>query len=75
MKSTEIEITTPFIKLDQLLKFSGLAETGGHAKEIVGLGYCKVNGEICLQRGKKIFPGDEVIVEDEFKIKVSEGKL
>ena len=35
MKENNIEINTDFIKLDQLLKFSGIAETGGHAKEII----------------------------------------
>lgn len=60
----EIEITTEFIKLDQLLKFSGLVETGGIAKEIVQNGEVYVNGEICTQRGKKIRKGDKVWLED-----------
>ena len=49
----KIEITTEFIKLDALLKFSGLCETGGEAKLCVEDGLVKVNGETCLQRGKK----------------------
>ena len=53
MEKHEIQIDTPFIRLDQMLKFCGLAETGGHAKEIVEEGVCKVNGAICIQRGKK----------------------
>ncbi|MEG0614595.1 MAG: RNA-binding S4 domain-containing protein [Oscillospiraceae bacterium] len=61
---TEIKITTEFIKLDQLLKFSGLAETGGEAKELVQCGEVFVNGEICLMRGKKIRIGDKVKVKD-----------
>lgn len=56
----EIKITTPFIKLDQLLKFSGLCSTGGEAKEVILEGLVKVNGEVVLQRGKKIRPGDIV---------------
>lgn len=56
----EISITTEFIKLQDLLKFAGLAETGGEAKERVQSGEVRVNGEICLQRGKKIRPGDTV---------------
>lgn len=56
----EIKINTPFIKLDQLLKFSGLVSTGGEAKEVILSGLVKVNGEIMLMRGKKIYPGDEV---------------
>ncbi len=55
-----ITIRTEFIKLDQFLKFAGAAETGGHAKELVAAGEAKVNGEVCLMRGKKIRPGDVV---------------
>ena len=56
----EIAITTEFIKLQDLLKFANLVETGGEAKERVQAGEALVNGEVCLQRGKKIRPGDQV---------------
>lgn len=56
----EIEIRTPFIKLDSFLKFAGTAETGGQAKELVQGGQVKVNGEVCTMRGKKLYPGDRV---------------
>lgn len=56
----EVTITTEFIKLQDLLKFAGLVETGGEAKERVQAGEVQVNGEPCLQRGKKIRPGDRV---------------
>ena len=55
-----ILIHTEFIKLDSLLKFAGLAETGGEAKAMVQEGLGKVNGEVCTMRGKKIRPGDTV---------------
>ncbi|MCX7657758.1 MAG: RNA-binding S4 domain-containing protein [Oscillospiraceae bacterium] len=58
MKKIKTQITTDFIKLDSLLKFSGVTETGGEAKELVQNGMVKVNGEICTQRGKKIRSGD-----------------
>jgi len=64
MIEREIQITTEFIKLDQFLKFAGIAETGGHAKEIVAEGVVSVNGEICLQRGKKLRSGDVVELDD-----------
>lgn len=54
------EIRTEFIKLDSLLKFSGLTGTGGEAKFVIEEGRVKVNGEVCTQRGKKIRPGDTV---------------
>ncbi|HOO25094.1 MAG TPA: RNA-binding S4 domain-containing protein [Clostridiales bacterium] len=57
-----IGIDTPFIKLDAFLKFCGAAESGGHAKSMVNDGMVRLNGEVCLQRGKKVRPGDEVEV-------------
>ncbi len=54
----KIKIEGEFIKLDSLLKFAGLVETGGHAKMEILSGSVFVNGEICLQRGKKIKSGD-----------------
>lgn len=62
MKKINTKISTEFIKLDQLLKFAGAAETGGIAKEMVLDGIVSVNGEICTMRGKKIRQGDTVTV-------------
>jgi Uncharacterized conserved protein len=56
----KIEITTEFIKLDSLLKFAALVGTGGEAKTVIQDGLVLVNGGVCIQRGKKIFPGDKV---------------
>ena len=53
-------IKTEFIKLQDLLKFANLVETGGMAKECVQCGEVMVNGEVCTMRGKKIRPGDVV---------------
>lgn len=61
----EVTITTEFIKLQDLLKFAGLVETGGEAKERVQAGEALVNGETCLQRGKKLRPGDKVLFAGE----------
>lgn len=66
MKKHEIEITTEYIKLQDLLKFSTLTSTGGEAKILVQEGAVSVNGEVCTQRGKKIRPGDEVQIADIF---------
>lgn len=69
----KVSIHTEFIKLDQFLKFVGAAETGGHAKELVGQGEVKVNGEICEMRGKKIRPGDLVeLGEERFEVTAGE---
>ena len=58
-----IIITTEFIKLQDLLKFANLVGTGGEAKIIIQEGEVKVNGEVCTQRGKKIRPGDDVVLD------------
>ena len=60
-----IVITTEFIKLQDLLKFANLVETGGMAKECVQGGEVTVNGEVCTMRGKKIRPGDVVEFDGE----------
>lgn len=65
-----IKITTPYIKLDQLLKYVNVAENGGMAKSMIQDGLVKVNDETILQRGKKIVPGDIVEIHDYGKIKV-----
>ena len=55
-----ITIHTEFIKLQDLLKYANLVETGGMAKECVQGGEVTVNGDVCTMRGKKIRPGDVV---------------
>ena len=60
----EIGIRTEFIKLDSFLKYAGVTETGGQAKEAVMEGLVRVNGEVCTMRGKKIRPGDVVAIDD-----------
>ena len=69
MNRETISIRTEWIKLDQLLKFSGAVDTGGHGKELIVSGNVLVNGEVCLQRGKKIRPGDVVFANgEEFEV-------
>lgn len=66
----KITITTEFIKLDSLLKYAALVGTGGEAKYVIGEGMVSVNGEVCTQRGKKIYPGDRVSF-DRFELEVT----
>ena len=60
-----ITITTEFIKLQDLLKFANLVETGGEDKERIQSGEATVNGEVCTMRGKKIRHGDDVVFQGE----------
>ena len=55
-----ISINTEFIRLQDLLKLTGLAATGGEAKVRIQAGEASVNGEICLQQKKKLREGDVV---------------
>lgn len=48
------------IKLDALLKATGLASGGGHAKTLITEGAVLVNGEVELRRGRKLRVGDTV---------------
>ena len=60
---TEIKISTPFIKLDQFLKFAGISFDGAEAKEMIKQGLVTVNGEAELRRGRKLNEDDEVKVD------------
>lgn len=53
-----IKIRDDFIKLGQALKLAGLVDSGVDAKIQIQEGFVKVNGEVEVQRGKKIHPGD-----------------
>lgn len=65
MEKIETTITTEYIKLDQLLKYAGIAYSGAEAKDMVLNGIVSVNGEVCTMRGKKIRQGDKVTVDFE----------
>ena len=53
-----VVIGTEYIKLESALKLANAVSTGGEAKVLIQEGQAKVNGEVCLMRGKKLYPGD-----------------
>ncbi len=55
-----IKIKDEHIKLGQLLKLAGLVDSGVDAKIEIQEGFVKLNGEVEVQRGKKIYPGDVI---------------
>lgn len=57
-----METSSNTIKLDQFLKFVGIAPTGGQAKLMIQDGDVRVNGTIETRRGRKLVPGDKVTV-------------
>ncbi len=56
----EIAITEEYIKLGQLLKLAGIADSGAHAKILILNGHIKVNGKQELRRGRKLMKGDTI---------------
>ena len=70
MESHTIQIHTEFIKLQDLMKFANVVETGGDAKLIIQEGRVTVNGETCTMRGKKMRPGDKCAIDNELELVV-----
>lgn len=60
-----VKIQTEFIKLEDALKFANVTATGGEAKILILEGKVQVNGEPCLMRGKKLYPGDVFTFENQ----------
>ncbi len=59
----EVEVNVkPGTTLGRLLKFTGQAETGGHAKVLIDGGLVTVNGKTERRRGHKVQDGDLVTV-------------
>lgn len=56
----ELEIRDEFIKLGQALKLAGLVYDGAEAKSVITEGMVKVNGEVDLRRGRKVYRGDVI---------------
>ncbi len=56
---------TKTIKLDQFLKWVGIASTGGEAKVMIQNGEVQVNGTTETRRGRKLVSGDAVMVQGE----------
>ncbi|MEE1239025.1 MAG: RNA-binding S4 domain-containing protein [Acutalibacteraceae bacterium] len=59
MEYKKLSVKEDFIRLDSAMKLAGIVSTGGHAKNVIQNGEVKVNGEICLARGKKLKSGDK----------------
>lgn len=64
MDFRKISIKEDFIRLDSAMKLADMVVTGGHAKIVIRNGEVKVNGEVCLMRGKKLHKGDKVEFEN-----------
>jgi ribosome-associated protein len=54
------ELESEFVELYKILKFEGLAESGGNAKQVIQEGLVSVNGEVETRKRKKIRAGDQI---------------
>lgn len=64
-----VQIRGETIRLGQLLKLSGVAETGGEARELVQEGAVRVNGEVETRRGRQLRHGDVVeAIEERLRV-------
>ncbi|MBO7079452.1 MAG: S4 domain-containing protein YaaA [Bacilli bacterium] len=59
----EVKITTDYITLGQFLKYVGIIDSGFLAKIFLNDHEVYINGELDTRRGKKLYPGDLVLVE------------
>ena len=59
---SSMKIRDGTIKLNQFLKLMGIVPTGGQAKLMIQGGEVLVNGMVETRRGKRLLPGDQVIV-------------
>ena len=58
-----IKIQTEFIKLNQFLKWAGAAASGADANHRITSGEIQVNEQIELRKGRKLYPGDRVMLQ------------
>jgi ribosome-associated protein len=56
----EVQIKGDTIRLGQLLKVAGIADSGGEAKALIADGRVSVNGEVETRRGRQLHAGDEL---------------
>ncbi len=61
-KSSKIiaELEEEFVELYKILKFEGLVDSGGMAKQIIADGQVIVNGLVETRKRKKISSGDKI---------------
>jgi ribosome-associated protein len=60
--TTNFELTSEFIELNNLLKLVGLADSGGAGKNMVASGVVSVDGKKELRKTAKIRSGQTVVV-------------
>lgn len=75
MEKAVIEINTEFISMDKLLKFSGVADTGGQAFMMIEDGIVFLNGKQVTEKRKKVYAGDKVIIDGQLELTVVQEQV
>ena len=75
MQKENVTIITEFITMDKLLKFSGVADTGGQAFGMVEDGIIQLNGKIVTEKRKKVFPGDIVNIDNQIELTITKETI
>ena len=57
---SQIKINREPVELFKLLKFEGLADSGGQAKALIADGLVKLNGVVEIRKRKKVMSGDTI---------------
>jgi ribosome-associated protein len=70
MNELEFELHGEYIELLGLLKVTGIAQTGGHAKMIVENEEVMRNGELETRKRAKLVSGDIIEIADEIRITI-----
>ena len=70
MQKAEVVIDTEYIAMDKLLKFAGLADTGGQAFMMIEEGIVSLNGVLVHEKRKKVRPGDVVNIDDQVELTI-----
>ncbi|MFN6117232.1 MAG: RNA-binding S4 domain-containing protein [Flavobacteriales bacterium] len=64
MERTTFDLRGEYIELNQLLKLTGVCESGGQGKQLVAEGLVLVDGQVELRKTRKIRPGQVVRFQD-----------
>ena len=64
MQRIDFDLDRDHVELNQLLKLSGLCDSGGAGKALVASGAVTVDGEVELRKTRKIRAGQVVTIED-----------
>ena len=71
IQEIEFKLRGEFVELNQLLKLTGVCDSGGAGKALVAEGVVAVDGKVELRKTCKIRAGSVVTLGDDVRITVS----